>query len=158
MVKVFDDAYRSPLSCIVIDNIERIIEFIDMGPRFSNPILQALLVLIKRVPQKVEHRILIIGTTNCAGVLKELEITKGFNLNIKVPPLKERDEILKVLSTFNIKQSDRVLIADYAKGTPIKKLLMIIDMVLSIQSPEDDTQITFEAFQEKYDNVNFDMA
>ena len=39
MVKIFDDAYRSPLSCIVLDNIERIIEFIDIGPRFSNSIL-----------------------------------------------------------------------------------------------------------------------
>lgn len=39
MVKIFDDAYRSPLSCVVLDNIERLIEFIDMGPRFSNSIL-----------------------------------------------------------------------------------------------------------------------
>lgn len=39
MVKIFDNAYKSTLSCIMIDNIERIIEFIDMGPRFSNPIL-----------------------------------------------------------------------------------------------------------------------
>jgi len=39
IVKVFDDAYRSPLSCIVLDNIERLIEFIDIGPRFSNAVL-----------------------------------------------------------------------------------------------------------------------
>lgn len=39
IVKIFEDAYRSPLSCIVLDNVERLIEFIDMGPRFSNGIL-----------------------------------------------------------------------------------------------------------------------
>ena len=39
MVKIFDDAYKSPLSCIIMDNIERLIEFIDIGPRFSNTIL-----------------------------------------------------------------------------------------------------------------------
>lgn len=39
IVKIFEDAYTSPLSCVVLDNIERIIEFIDIGPRFSNPIL-----------------------------------------------------------------------------------------------------------------------
>lgn len=88
--------------------------------------------------------------------MKELEITKCFNLNIKVPPLKEREEILKVLSGFNIKQSDRVSIADHAKGTPIKKLLMILDMVLSVQTPDENVQINFESFKEKYDNVNFD--
>lgn len=73
-----------------------------------------------------------------------------------MPPLKEREEILKVLSGFNIKQSDRVSIADHAKGTPIKKLLMILDMVLSVQTPDENVQINFESFKEKYDNVNFD--
>lgn len=49
MVKIFDDAYKSPMSCIIMDNIERLIEFIDIGPRFSNTILQAVLVLLKKV-------------------------------------------------------------------------------------------------------------
>lgn len=39
IVKVFEDAYRSGFSCIILDNIERLIEFVDMGPRFSNSIL-----------------------------------------------------------------------------------------------------------------------
>lgn len=72
IVKIFENAYKSTLSCIVIDNIERIIEFIDLGPRFSNPILQALLVLIKKVPLKKENRLLIIGTTNSAQILESL--------------------------------------------------------------------------------------
>lgn len=37
--KIFNDAYKSSLSCIVIDNIERLIEYVDIGPRFSNTIL-----------------------------------------------------------------------------------------------------------------------
>jgi vesicle-fusing ATPase len=39
IMKIFDDAYKSPLSCIVIDNIERLFEYIHLGPRFSNSIL-----------------------------------------------------------------------------------------------------------------------
>jgi vesicle-fusing ATPase len=39
IVRIFNDAYKSPMSCIVIDNIERIIEYVDIGPRFSNNIL-----------------------------------------------------------------------------------------------------------------------
>ena len=50
IVKIFDDAYKSPLSLIVLDDIERLLEFIHIGPRFSNAVLQALLVLIKKVP------------------------------------------------------------------------------------------------------------
>ena len=48
--KIFEDAYKSPLSCIVLDDIERLLEFVHIGPRFSNHILQALLVLLKKKP------------------------------------------------------------------------------------------------------------
>ena len=39
IVKVFDDAYKSSLSLIILDDIERLIEFISIGPRFSNLVL-----------------------------------------------------------------------------------------------------------------------
>ncbi len=64
IVKTFDDAYKSPLSLIILDDLERLIEFIHIGPRFSNPILQALLVLIKKKPPHPERKLMIIGTTS----------------------------------------------------------------------------------------------
>jgi len=39
IVKVFDDAYRSEYSLIVLDEIERIIEYVSIGLRFSNHLL-----------------------------------------------------------------------------------------------------------------------
>ena len=61
--RIFEDAYKSPFSLIILDNIERIIEYIKIGPRFSNLILQTLLVYIKKNPPK-DKKIMIIGTTN----------------------------------------------------------------------------------------------
>jgi vesicle-fusing ATPase len=51
--KVFTDAYKSPLNIVVVDNIERIIEWVPIGPRFSNPVLQALMVLLTKKPPAV---------------------------------------------------------------------------------------------------------
>jgi vesicle-fusing ATPase len=48
--KVFDDAYKSTLSCIVVDNIERLLDYGAVGCRYSNLVLQALLVLLKKQP------------------------------------------------------------------------------------------------------------
>ncbi|KAJ8254586.1 hypothetical protein COCON_G00211980 [Conger conger] len=48
--KVFDDAYKSQLSCVVVDDIERLLDYVPIGPRFSNLVLQALLVLLKKAP------------------------------------------------------------------------------------------------------------
>lgn len=51
--QVFDDAYKSQLSCVVVDDIERLLDYVPIGPRFSNLVLQALLVLLKKPPPKV---------------------------------------------------------------------------------------------------------
>jgi len=39
IAKIFEDAYKSPLSMIVLDDIERLLEFVHIGPRFSNNVL-----------------------------------------------------------------------------------------------------------------------
>ena len=53
ITKVFTDSYKSPLSVVVVDNIERLIDWTPMGARFSNSVLQTLLVLLSRRPPKV---------------------------------------------------------------------------------------------------------
>ena len=51
--KTFRDAYKSPLSVIVIDNIELLVDWVPIGPRFSNSVLVALKVLLEKQPPKV---------------------------------------------------------------------------------------------------------
>eukprot|EP00894_Picocystis_sp_ML_P004455 jgi/Pico_ML_1/54972/g101.t1 len=34
IARVFDDAYKSNLSFIVLDDIERLLEYVSIGPRF----------------------------------------------------------------------------------------------------------------------------
>lgn len=51
--KVFTDAYKSPQNIVVVDNIERIIDWVPIGPRFSNSVLQTLMVLLTKQPPNV---------------------------------------------------------------------------------------------------------
>lgn len=62
-LQVFDDAYRSQLSCILVDNIERLLDYGPIGPRYSNLTLQALLVLLKKQPPR-GRKLLILCTTS----------------------------------------------------------------------------------------------
>jgi vesicle-fusing ATPase len=57
--KVFTDAYKSPLNIVVVDEIERLIEWNPIGPRFSNPVLQTLMVLLKKKPPKVYSNLIL---------------------------------------------------------------------------------------------------
>jgi hypothetical protein len=52
LIKIFEDADRSRKVCI-IEDIERLLEFIDLEPRFSNDILQTLLILLKGLPKSL---------------------------------------------------------------------------------------------------------
>lgn len=61
--KFFDDAYRSQLSCILVDNIERLLDYGSIGPRYSNLTLQALLVLLKKQPPRGK-KLLVLCTTS----------------------------------------------------------------------------------------------
>jgi vesicle-fusing ATPase len=72
----FEDGYKSPYSIIILDNIEKLIEYIRIGPRFSNLLLQTLSVYIKKLPPKKGKKMLIIGTTSSASQLEELGLVE----------------------------------------------------------------------------------
>lgn len=95
LAKIFDDAHKSPLSVIVLDNIERILEYTPIGPRFSNVVLQTLMVLVKSVPPK-GRRLLILATTSCRDVMGDLGILKAFSATLHTPILK-REEVAAIV-------------------------------------------------------------
>jgi len=55
LTKVFTDAWKSSHSIVILDDLERLIEWNPIGPRFSNSILDRLLALIQSQPPKVCH-------------------------------------------------------------------------------------------------------
>ena len=105
--KVFNDSYKSSLSVIILDDIERLIEYIHIGPRFSNAVLQALLVLTKKLPPYKERRLLVIGTTSMPVTLKELGVTDAFNMVLTLPVLKKPEEVAKVVDKYNVEEIGR---------------------------------------------------
>jgi vesicle-fusing ATPase len=92
IAKVFEDAYKTPLSCVVLDDIERLVEYVPMGQRFSNNLLQTLLVSLKRVPPK-GRRMLVIGTSSSPLVLQDMTALEAFTATLHVPKLSDPGEI-----------------------------------------------------------------
>ncbi|XP_042250058.1 vesicle-fusing ATPase isoform X1 [Thunnus albacares] len=136
--KVFDDAYKSQLSCVVVDDIERLLDYVPIGPRFSNLVLQALLVLLKKPPPK-GRKLLIIGTTSRKDVLQEMEMLDAFSTTIHIPNISTGEQLvdaLELLGSFTDKE--RASIAQQLKGKRvwigIKKLLVLIEMSLQMDA------------------------
>ncbi|EDX01552.1 vesicle-fusing ATPase 1 [Drosophila teissieri] len=130
--KIFDDAYRSTLSCIVVDNVERLLDYGSIGPRYSNMTLQALLVLLKKQPPK-GRKLLILCTSSRREVLEEMEMLTAFTSVLHVPNLSQPDHVLAVLEHTDIFSKGEIQaigkkMAGKRVFIGIKKLLGLIDM------------------------------
>ncbi|GLT52493.1 hypothetical protein SLA2020_258310 [Shorea laevis] len=100
---VSEDAYRSPLSIIILDDIERLLEYVATGPHFSNLISQTLLVLLRRLPPKGK-KLLVLGTTSEVSFIG---ICDTFSVTYHVPKLETKD-VKKVLKQLNVFAEDDI--------------------------------------------------
>ena len=146
---IFEDGYKSPSSIIILDNIEKLIEYIKIGPRFSNLILQTILVYIKKLPPKKGKKLLIIGTTSIASHLEDLGIVNAFDRVIHVPNL-SKEEILTVLGNYECENEEKEKIANLVQNSPIKQLLFLIDRAM-----QKSQKLLYENFTSEYRDYVF---
>uniref|UniRef100_A0A8C6XJI5 Vesicle-fusing ATPase n=1 Tax=Naja naja TaxID=35670 RepID=A0A8C6XJI5_NAJNA len=111
--KIFDDAYKSQLSCVVVDDIERLLG--ENG-----------------------RKLLIVGTTSRKDVLQEMEMLDAFSTTIHIPNIATGDHLMEALELLSVfKDKERSIIAQNVKGKKvwigIKKLLMLIEMSLQVK-------------------------
>ncbi|KAH9170060.1 AAA-domain-containing protein [Lactarius sanguifluus] len=135
--KVFADSSKSPMSVVLVDNIEHLLDWAPVGPCFSNAVLQTLTVLMAKRPPK-GRRLLVIATTSLRPMLTDLGLT---------PPITDLTALDRVLEAVEIFRStrDRVhavgMLRQAGLGTEegrlsigIKRLLSVIEMAR--QDPE----------------------
>eukprot|EP00667_Euglena_gracilis_P003058 EG_transcript_3065 len=150
--KVFDDAYKSPFSVIVLDDLERLIEYVHLGPRFSNPLLQTLLTLVRAPPPK-GRKLLILATTSQLDVLESMDLAAQFNATITVPPLsKTAGDIERVLEHLQVKYSSETEAAGVLQALPlrisIKALQLVVEMAQAIVEQDGLPSLTEAAVRQ----------
>lgn len=130
----FRDVYKSPLNVLVIDKIETLINYVPIGPRFSNDILQMLIVNLNKKPPG-GRRLLIIGTTSQYSVLKHMSLVENFTKTIEMKKITEISEVRAVFDEMNFmepQQREQVLdqLSRYGDGRVeigIKKLIQVMN-------------------------------
>ena len=140
----FEDGYKSPYSLIILDNIEKLIEYIKIGPRFSHLLLQTLTVYIKKLPPKKGKKMLIIGTTSMSEQMEDLGLVECFDRRIKIPNL-TKNEIMNVLKNYQCNGDDREKIANLVQNLPIKQLCFLIDRAM-----QKSTVLQYKYFADEY--------
>ncbi|CAI5487866.1 unnamed protein product [Closterium sp. Naga37s-1] len=121
IAKVFDDAYKSAFSIVILDDIERLFEYVSIGPRFSNLVLQSLLVLVKRLPPE-GHKLYVIATTSLPEDLQQaMHLSSSFNTVLTVPTL-SRIETKAALRELEVFEADDIDTAVDALHSTVEEL------------------------------------
>lgn len=136
--KVFTDAYKSPLNVLVLDNIELLVDWVPVGPRFSSAVLAALKGLMEQKPPK-GRPLLILATTSERTVLQQLQL--AFKAQIAVPNLQTQSELAHVMresGQFD-EEGIRRAIGEIEATTGSKNIgVGIQQIILSIQTAMQD--------------------
>ncbi|KAF9567278.1 transport between ER and Golgi ATPase protein [Mortierella alpina] len=142
--RVFQDSYKSPLSVIVMDDIERLLDYTPIGSRFSNTVLQALAVLLKKQPPK-GRRLLVLTTTTRRHVLEEMDLMDSFSSELYIENLRTLEEVnivVKNLKLFHSDEDRRTAMATLAKsGIEAKLSISIKRLLMTIEKARQDSDL-----------------
>lgn len=72
-------------------------DYVSIGPRFSNAVLQTLLVLLRNLPPN-DHCLLVIGTSSAKHEMDMMGLCGTFQSVVEVPPIRHKQQVLKVVS------------------------------------------------------------
>eukprot|EP01070_Trichotokara_eunicae_P011541 Trichotokara_eunicae@DN7553_c0_g1_i1.p1 len=96
--KVFENAYKSRFSFIILDRIERLIDYAAVGPRYSNTAAQAIMELVNKPPKKKGHHLFVIGTTAESSFANQLGLSACFTMNEEMTLIREQTGVSHLLT------------------------------------------------------------
>lgn len=151
IAKVFADAHKSPFSVVVVDAIERLLEFVPIGPRFSNLILQTLAVLVRKSPPS-GHKLLIVGTTARRTLLEDMDFAAAFDRHSAVPSISSVEALVCVLAALEgvltaeevAAIRSRILAEGVSFDIGVKHVINAAEMCVQEKRPEERVEMFVE--------------
>ncbi|KAK8387728.1 hypothetical protein O3P69_018314 [Scylla paramamosain] len=129
--KIFDDAYRSELSCIFMNDLEHLMGYSPIGPRYQSLVLDAMYSLLSASPPP-GRKLLVICTSKRRSVLEELGLLSAFTAVIRVPYIAHVGDVRLVLEESQVMSPDEIaaVVKEVGQGRVfigVKKLLGLLD-------------------------------
>mmetsp|Transcript_53098 Transcript_53098/g.95477 ORF Transcript_53098/g.95477 Transcript_53098/m.95477 type:complete len:742 (-) Transcript_53098:247-2472(-) len=149
ITQIFDDAHKSPLSVVILDDVEQLMDFASIGPRFSNGILQLFFSLLKRRVARPGHRMLVVGTTSEPSFMRSSKLMRAFNAAFQIPLLSELPHFQSALGGmpgFSPEVVEEVSVG-LGKGVGIGTLLQVAEMA-TYQSDSIHAKQVLECFHD----------
>lgn len=105
---------KSEEAIVIFDDIEGLIEYVGIGPRFSNSILQAIKIFTKA---EDKNKLFVLGTTSEPEVIKDLGIFDCFSQSFHIKNIC-KDDYERLCE-----QNSEFKSINFEKELPLKKLM-----------------------------------
>jgi vesicle-fusing ATPase len=99
---------QSTLSVVVVDDIEGLLDWVGIGPRFSTTVLSALRNWLAKAPPKGRRR-LVLATTSERTNLDKLGLLRQFTGQIAVPNVNSHEDLANVLKQSGVFTDKQVI-------------------------------------------------
>uniref|UniRef100_A0A915PFT3 Vesicle-fusing ATPase n=1 Tax=Setaria digitata TaxID=48799 RepID=A0A915PFT3_9BILA len=135
LIELFKEASKLPHCILFLDGLELLIEYCDVGDRYSNTMLQTVKLILKRGEMLEHNRLLVIATvtSECA---EKFGLQRYFSSVIQVPLLTKIERMIPIIEYANILNKDdfqmlRECVVHETNSYPIgiKSLLTAIELV-----------------------------
>ena len=99
--KIFTDAYKSEVSCVILDGIESLIEYVPIGMRFNMSMVQTIMTLIKNMPPRGK-KLMIIATSSNPSLLKDIGLRQQFTHTMTAPLVQSVSNMADIVETLQV--------------------------------------------------------
>jgi vesicle-fusing ATPase len=120
ILNVFDQCSKADSSIIILDNLERLIEWTSIGSRFNNNTLQVIMTLVRKQMQS-NRRMTIMLTVNKAEILGDLELAELLDDIHHITNSIDSTSVKTLSSTFKTKKLDKVKVSDVFRHIKYEK-------------------------------------
>ena len=124
---LFDTAARSKGAVVLLDDLERLVQFSPVGPAYNNAALQALFAKLEAPADTEGKGLLVLATTSQREAMEQLGLLDAFDATLTVPPLQTQNmlEVMHEMRCFNAGDA-REAAALLGGEVPIKRLLQLL--------------------------------
>uniref|UniRef100_A0A915E687 Vesicle-fusing ATPase n=1 Tax=Ditylenchus dipsaci TaxID=166011 RepID=A0A915E687_9BILA len=142
----FVDAKASPLSCLVLDNLERIAEYSETFKRFNQGVIFKLNDLLEKRPPE-DKRLLVLATCSSSEFIQDIKLKNFFNYVLQVPSINKPEHISKVVDSVNAFTAEEMpLFRNYLSNLPthielgIKQIFEALELLDAISLNEKEAE------------------
>jgi vesicle-fusing ATPase len=133
--KAFDDASKSPLSALILDDVAKLLQYARHGPRYSLLLLHTLQSLLKQRPP--EGKRMVIIATSDPSVSRTLDLRDSFGFVFRMESLTREEAAAAMRSSDMVSDPDvfRAAVARLPPATNFEASIRSLTFSLLKSSP-----------------------